>query len=431
MASNARRVVITGVGLVTPLGIGVEENWAGVKALRTGIAHYPKDGLPPFLQYMGKVPRFELPGDISHKLLGQMKFLNRGSLLGFAASREALVHSGIDLSDTEPGRRALYVASGDTTMVGYEFMYPAMKDATGGKWQTMDHEKLNRAALDKVNPFFLLESILNNLFSFLSAYLEFMGPNTTLASHSPCGGNALELAHRSIAQGCADVALAVGCGNWITEIPLYEMEGLGVISRCRHGAASYRPFDKGRDGFIPGEGAAAILMEAADGAEKRNAQILARVGGFGNSIEPLDGRALVVPRQVSARCMREAVEEAECGLSELAFVSPHGSGSLKGDRSELRSLKEVFGDMIRDVPICGLKPYAGHLGAASDIAEVIIGVKSLHERIVPATLNFTGSEREFTDFRIASSHQSTDKRSFLSVSYGIGDQSSSVVVHVS
>ncbi|MGE5239030.1 MAG: beta-ketoacyl-[acyl-carrier-protein] synthase family protein [Chloroflexota bacterium] len=431
MASDARGVVITGAGLVTPLGLGVEENWAGVKALRTGIGHYPKDDLPPFLQYMGKVPQFDLPGDISHKLLGQMKFLNRGSLLGFAASREALIHSGIDLSGTEPGRRALYVASGDTTMVGYEFMYPAVKDATGGKWQTMDSEKLNRATLDKVNPFFLLESILNNLFSFLSAYLEFMGPNTTLASHSPCGGNALELAHRSIARGSADVALAVGCGNWITEIPLYEMQGLGVISRCRLGAASYRPFDKGRDGFIPGEGAAAILMEASDVAEKRKARVLARVGGFGNSIEPPDGRALVVPRQVSARCMREAVEEAECGLSDLAFVCPHGSGSLKGDRSELRSLREVLGGKMRDVPVCGLKPYTGHLGAASDIAEVIFSVKALHEHIVPATLNFTESEREFSDFRITSHHQSTSERSFLSISYGIGGQSSSVVVHVS
>jgi 3-oxoacyl-[acyl-carrier-protein] synthase II len=263
MSFKEREVVITGMGLMTPLGIGVEENWENIKTMKTGIGFYPQDEVPRSLQYMGKVREFEIEKDIPHKLIGQMKFLNRGSLLGFGAAREAISQSAVHVADVPPGRRALYIASGDTTKVGYDFIYPAVKDGTHGQWQEVDFEALNRSTVDKVNPFFLLESICNNLFSFLSAFYELMGPNTTLASHSPHGGNALELACRSIQHGKADMALAVGCGNWITEIPRYEMEGLGILSRCRNGTHSYRPLDRKRDGFIPGEGGAALLVEAA------------------------------------------------------------------------------------------------------------------------------------------------------------------------
>ncbi len=426
---DKRAVVVTGMGLITPLGNGVEENWENLKAMKTGIAHYPQEGLPGFLQYMGKAREFEIERNIPPKLLGQLKFLNRGSLLGFAAAREALFHSGMRVADIPSARRALFIASGDTTKVGYDFMYPAIKEGTGGKWREMDREKLNTSALDKVNPFFLLESIMNNLFSFLSAFLEFMGPNTCLASHSPCGGNALELACRSIGQGNADIAIAVGCGNWITEIPLIELEGLGILSRCRDGIHSFRPFDKKRDGFIPGEGGAAIFLEAAEIAKKRGAKVLGTIEGFGNCIEFANDRGLSVPSKVSSRSIAFALKETGCDLSDLAFICPHGSGSQKGDRSELRSVVEVVGSG-ENVPICGMKPYTGHLGAASDVAEVIFGIKAVREKIAPATLNFTACEKDFETLKISGSHQRCDRDRFLSVSYGIGGQSSSVVVRV-
>ena len=149
--------------------------------------------------------------------------------------------------------------------------------------------------MDKVNPFFLLESISNNLFSFLSAALEFMGPNTSLASFSPSGAEALELACRRISAGQADVALAVGCCCWITEIPMYEMEGLGILSRCKHGPASFKPLDRARDGFIPAEGGAAVLVEDGERAIGPRRRILAEIKGNGNCIEPPAGKGLSVP----------------------------------------------------------------------------------------------------------------------------------------
>jgi 3-oxoacyl-[acyl-carrier-protein] synthase II len=191
---SAREVVITGIGLYTPLGNNIETNWGNLKAGQTGLSTISREdgqsqerGLPNFLLYKGKVLQLDIPENIPPKLYNQMKFLNRGSLLGFCAAHEAVSKSGVDLQDTQPDRRALYIASGDFTNVGYDFMYPAIKDGTGGTWRNIDTEKLNTATLDKVNPFFLLESIHNNLFSFLSAFFEFMGPNTSMASLSPCG----------------------------------------------------------------------------------------------------------------------------------------------------------------------------------------------------------------------------------------------------
>lgn len=423
-----REVVITGAGLVTPLGNNVSESWEKMKAMDTGIGHYPKDEAPAFLQYLGKVRGFEVPADIPHKLLSQMKFLNRGSLLGFGSAIEAVKQSGINLSDILPERRALYIASGDFTKVGYDFMYPATKDGTGGKWEEMDFEKLNQSTIDKVNPFFLLESIYNNLFSFLSAFFEFMGPSTSLASLSPCGGQALEMACRSIKQGKADVAMAVGCGNWITEIPLYEVEGLGLLSKCKNGSGSFRPFDKDRDGFIAGEGGAALFLESSETARARGAEILARIKGFGDCIEFSHGQGLSIAHDVTKRSMKMALEDAESSIDDVAFVIPHGSGTQKGDRSELSSVKSILGSKETGVPVCGLKPYTGHMGAASDIAEIIFGIKAAKEKVVPATLNFNKTDKEFSGLKISGSQQECNSDHFLSVSYGIGGQSSSVVV---
>jgi 3-oxoacyl-[acyl-carrier-protein] synthase II len=427
MEKRERDVVITGMGLITPLGIDVLENRDNFKALRTGIKQHNENDMPVFLQFMGKVERPISADNVPQKLLGQMKFLNRGSLLGFAAAREAMAGIGDSIAAVDPGRRSLYIAAGDTTKVGYDFMYPATKQNLG---KPIDYEKLNRSILDKVNPFFLLESINNNLFSFLSAYLGFMGTSTSLGIHSPCGGNALELAWRSIRAGRADIAMAVGCGNWLTEIPMYEMDGIGLLSRCKSGNASFKPFDKKRDGFIPAEGGAALLLESAESADKRGAKVLGRLKGFGNAIEFINSSGLNVPPLVSLKCMQSALQDASFSPEDIAFIIPHGSGSQKGDYSELKSIVELYGSIEKSAPVCGMKPYTGHMGAASDIAELILGIAAINEKIVPATLNFEKTENEFAGLKISNRHQPCDKNSFLSVSYGIGGQSSSVVVQV-
>lgn len=420
--------MVTGMGLVTPLGNGVEANWRGVLAGRTGIERHERVGGPEYLQFFGQVEELERPDDIPANLAGQVRFLNRGAVLGFEAAKQAVESSNIDLSTVPRERRSLFLASGDLTKIGCEFMHPALQDATKHAGKAADLYALNKSLMDKVNPFFLLESISNNLFSFLSAVYEFMGPNTSLASLSPCGAHALELACRRINSGDADVALAVGCGCWITEIPMYEMNGLGILSKCRHGPASFRPLDRARDGFIPAEGGAAILVEDNERASARGARILAEIKGHGNRIEVPKGKGLSVPEQISKNSINDALEEGAVEVRDLAFICPHGSGTRKGDRSELNSIAGITGAAKNVVPVCALKAYTGHMGAASDICEVILGIEAINEGVVPGTLNFSKAEAGFEGMEISASTREAGGRCFLSVSYGIIGQCSSVLI---
>jgi 3-oxoacyl-[acyl-carrier-protein] synthase II len=426
--SSSNRVVVTGMGLVTPLGKGVETNWKSVLAGKTGIERYERPGSPENLQFYGRVEGVERPEGIPSKLAGQVRFLNRGAVLGFEAAMEAVGSSGIDLATVPRERRSLFLASGDLTKTGCEFMHPALKDATRHGGKSADPFVLNKSLMDKVNPFFLLESISNNLFSFLSAALEFMGPNTSLASFSPCGAHTLELACRRIGTGEADIALAVGCCCWITEIPMFELDGLGILSKCKHGPASFRPLDRGRDGFIPGEGGAAILVEDRDRAIARGANILAEIKGNGNCIEVPGGKGLTVPAAISKNAIGECLREGSADVRDLAFVCPHGSGTRKGDRSELGSMQAIFDAEGVSVPVCALKAYTGHMGAASDLCEVILGVEAVNEGVVPGTLNFSATESAFDSIEISASTRKAGGKSFVSVSYGIIGQCSTVLV---
>ena len=426
---NDREVVVTGVGLVTPLGTGVEQNWEKLKKRATGISPQRQDAVPNWLAYCGKVSDFELPS-VPGSNAAQFKFLNRGARLGFAAAHQAMEQTLAGAQSVPVGRRALYVASGDFSKIGYEFFYPATREEATGKTRVRDWAQFNQNALTQVTPFFLLESIANNLFSFLSACYDFKGANTSLASLSPYGSQALDLAYRAIQSGAADVALAVGYGNWIDEIPVCELEGLGLLSRCDRAAESFRPFDRLRDGFIPAEGGAAVFLEAEELAKQRGRMVLAKIRGSGNCIEFSDGGGFSVPPRVTERSMRMALAASRCEVEELGFIIGHGSGTLKGDRSELRSLQALTASTTARIPVCALKAYTGHMGAASDITEIVLGIQAARDGMAPATLNFAEAEKEFSRLALAATHQPCTGDCFLSVSYGLGGQSSAVVVSV-
>ncbi|MFH1177934.1 MAG: beta-ketoacyl synthase N-terminal-like domain-containing protein [Acidobacteriota bacterium] len=418
-------MAITGMGLITPLGRGVAANWAEVATGRTGLRLEADDGRPLFMRCLGRVVAADPPGDLPPRLAKEAKFVNRGGILGLIAAAEAVAQANLPAS-VAPADRGLVLATGDLSRVGYEYFYPATRLATGGTFRTLDCEKLNRATMDLVSPFILLESLANNPYSLLTAALGFMGPGTCLAGHSPSGSHALELAFRTVRHGRARAALAVGCGSWLAPIPLLELAGLGVLSKCRRGVTSYRPFDRQRDGFIAGEGGAALLLEAPEEARRRGARVLAMVEGTGNRAEVAGD--LRVGAKVTLGAMRAALGEAGVAASELGFLCPHGSGTRRGDRAERSSLATLLGAAAAAVPVCALKPFTGHMGAASDLAEVILGVMAAAHGVVPATLNFSAGDAGREALRIAAHPQPCPRPRFLSASYGAAGQASAVVV---
>jgi 3-oxoacyl-[acyl-carrier-protein] synthase II len=419
-------VVITGLGLISSLGKSAEINWEEVLKGHTGLAPVPALDEIEKPIYGGQVKEASLPDDLSPKIMNQSKFLNRGGQLGFLAAQEAFQMAAWTESDPPPRERAMYVATGDMTMVGYDFFYSALKEATGGTFRNIDQIRLNKAAIEKVNPFYLLESLNNNPFSFLTAIFNFMGPGTSLASQSPSGSHALEMAYRSIRTGRSTVAMAVGSGSWINEVAFFELEGLGLLSRGRQGIQSYRPLNAKRDGFLPGEGGAALILESLAGARARGARIYGRILGVGNTTQA--SPRLNVPDQVTLKSMEEALKEGRCHPGDLGFICPHGSGTIKGDRSEMLSLSTLLGPACEDVPICALKAYTGHMGAASDLGEVILSLLALEQGLVPGTLHFETPEPAFSSLRISNQAQPCSKARFLSVSYGLGGQASAVLI---
>ena len=418
-----RTVAITGVGLISALGRGAASHWDAVAAGRCGVTADGDPAHPAWIRWAGRVVKVTLPEGLDPKLLGQAKFLNRGAVLGLAAAWDAAREAA--LPETMPAsRRALYVATGDFTMADCAFLYPAVRDASGGRFRELDAERLNRAAVDKVNPFFLLESIANNPFSFVSAALRCMGPGTSLSSQSPSGGHALELGYRAVRTGRADAAVVVGSGAWVAPVPLLEMKELGLLSAALAGAASFRPFDRRRDGFLAGDGGAALVLEPLESARARGAGVWGVIRGVGNTSGTCSH--LGVPPRVTLTAMREALTEAGVPPAALGFVCPHGSGTRQGDRSEAAALREILDGA--PVPVCALKPYTGHLGAGSDVGEVVLGLTAAAHGIVPATLHFTAAGPDCGELALAGTPQPCAGPVFLSASYGLGGQAAAVVV---
>lgn len=424
MALESKGVAITSIGIISPLGLGLKENLEGLLNQKTGINSNCVVGSKTL--HFGRV-NLQIKPPQDKGLASQFKFLNRGGQLAFVVACETMNEQNISL--IPPEDRAFFLATGDLTNAG-EFMYSTFKVVLDQRAKDIDQRKLNKTAINKVNPFFLLESIANNPFSLISAYFELMGENTTVASLSPCGGLALELAARTIRQGRAKIALVIASGSWINPVKLFEMDGLGLLSTCKRGIYSYAPFDKKRDGFLPSEGAAALLIEDEESARQRGARIYGRVWVCKSMCDVTSDTVMTVPRAMTKKVIAHAIREAGLELDQLAFICAHGSGSVKGDRSELKSLEELFDETKTALPVCALKPYTGHMGAASDLADMILSMESLRRGLIPKTLNFTKSDREFEDIPITREAIKTDKRFFMSVSNGLGNLSVATIVEV-
>jgi 3-oxoacyl-(acyl-carrier-protein) synthase len=249
-----------------------------------------------------------------------------------------------------------------------------------------------------------------------------------MSSLSSCGSQALESCERAVRWGEADAGLVVGCGNWIDVYIRFELDGLGILSRARTGADSYRPFDRRRDGFFPAEGAAVLVLEAAETARERGARPLGRILGTGNFQEVSSKDQLSIPAKSIPRACRSAMNGAEIPPEELSFILAHGSGTRKGDECELRGLKDYLGENAGRVPLAGWKPYTGHMGSASDLGELILGLYALEEGVLPPTPGFEQSDREFAEMNIPATECRIGGKAFLSLSHGLGGQSSATLM---
>jgi 3-oxoacyl-(acyl-carrier-protein) synthase len=423
---NERMPAITGVGAISSLASTLEQHWTRILQRETGIRALGGEDLPRGLRYAGRVDDDALPVDTPSDVLKQGRLISPSSRLGLRAVDEAVRGSGLDLFGIAPARKALYIGSADYSKSGYSDFYPSLREA--GADGVVDAERVNRGALHTVDPFFLLQALTNNLVAFVSRRYQLQGPNTTLASHSPCGLQALDLAVRSLLQDQADVAIVVGTCVWSRFVSLFDLDALGQLSRCRAGWSSFRPFDGRRDGFIAGDGAAALVLERPEQARARGARVLGRVRSVASFTDVSETGGLGVSIETIRRTVTTALDAAGLRPKDLAFITPHGLGTRKGDRIELSALATILDADHAATPISGMKPYTGYLGAASDLAEIAIAIIGLTNGLAPATLNFRTPEAGFEQLDIITEHRRVRARHVVSMSQGFGGQSLAVVL---
>jgi|UniRef100_A0A7C5AMM9 3-oxoacyl-[acyl-carrier-protein] synthase II len=423
-----RRVVVTGVGMITSMGLDAPTVWRKLLAGQSGIRHLrhvdqefvtryraPED----FPLIAGEVTDFDLKEilqarkkNLTKEDLKQVKYTDRFTQFALAASLEAIQDSGLNLEEEDPERCGVIIASG---MGGV------------GSWEE-SMIRLLEEGVRRVSPFLVPKMIPNLAAGNVSISFKAKGPNIALSTACAAGSHALGMAYRSIQLGEADLMAAGGSEAAVTMLTItgfYRMGALATGYNDNPEAAS-RPFDINRNGFVMSEGAGIVVLEELDHALARGAKIYAELVGFGMTG---DAYHITDPHVEGAtRCILMALKDADITPDEIDYVNPHATATPVGDKNEVKALLSIFRDERRRPLVSGTKSMTGHLLGAAGAVEAIFTVLSIKEGIVPPTINLTevDPECEGLDY-VPHQARRADIRYALSNSFGFGGTNASLV----
>ena len=423
-----RRVVVTGVGMVTSMGLDVPTVWKNLLAGESGVIKLSR--FDPALMERYRVPEdFPVIGGVLENFdlkeilqarkdvvtkedLKQIKYTDRFTQFALAASMEAVHDSGLNLEVEDPERAGVIIASG---MGGVS------------SWEE-GVQKLLAEGVRRVSPFLVPKMIPNLAAGNVSIRFKAKGPNIALSTACAAGAHAIGLAYRSIQLGEADLMAAGGTEAAVTILTLtafYRMGALAVGFNDRPGAAS-RPFDVHRCGFVMSEGSGIMVLEELDHALARNADIYAEIVGFGMSG---DAYHITDPDKEGAkRCIQLAMKDGGVTPADIDYVNPHATATPVGDRNESLALKEIFGEAAPRLLVSGTKSMTGHLLGAAGAVEGIFCILSIKNGMVPPTINLDEVDPDCAglDF-VRNQARAADIRYALSNSFGVGGTNAALV----
>jgi 3-oxoacyl-[acyl-carrier-protein] synthase II len=410
-ANGRRRVVISGMGAVTPNGHTIDETWANIRAGRSGIAHVEGFDMPEgTVNIAGQVKNFD-PTEYLDKRT--VRKTDRFAHLAVAAASQAVADADLDIA-------------ADAARIGC-----SMGTGIGGlRTQEVAHAKLFEAGPDRLNPFWVTALIANMGAAEVSMALGTRGPLTTECTACAASGMSLGNATMYIRAGMADVMLAGGVEAPIAPLALGGFGTMRALSRRTddpEGAS--RPFDAGRDGFILSEGSAVLILEELERARARGARIYAEVLGYGMSS---DAHHVTEPDPVGtnpARAMTMAMEDAGVTPADIGYVNAHGTSTPAGDAAETRALKIAFGDEeAARIPISSTKSETGHLLGATGAVEVAVTALAMRDRFLPPTINLTDPDPECDLDYIPNVGREADVKVAVSNSFGFGGHNAVLVL---
>ncbi len=407
---DKRRVVVTGTGLVTPLGTGTEKSWKGFTEGRSGIrkiTHFDSSSL--LCQIAGEVPDFEIDRFIEIK---EQKKMDRFIQLGLAASVMAVEDSGLQITESNAERIGTIVGAGMGGLPAIE-RYSKLLDEKGYK---------------KVSPFFIPMTIINLAAGQISIRFGAKGPNSAVATACASGSHAIGDSFKIIKRGDADVMITGGSESVITPLGIVGFDVMKALSRRNsEPEKASRPFDRDRDGFIMGEGAGIMVIEELEHALKRGAKIYAEIIGYGLNSDAYHITSPSPDGEGATRCMNSALKDAGIRPEEVHYINAHGTSTKYGDEIETAAIKKVCGEHAYKIAVSSTKSMTGHLLGASGGVEGVICVLSIINQIAPPTINLenpdTGCDLDY----VPNKARQLDINVAMSNSFGFGGTNACIV----
>lgn len=405
-----RRVVVTGLGMVSPLGLTVEESWAGIIAGKSGVglieAFDAKD-------YASRIVAAVKNFDVSPYM--DPKEARRNDLFiqfGVAAAQQALVDSGLVVSEDNAERIGVLIGSGIGGLPGIEQMRDVVT-ASGPR---------------KISPFFIPGVIINMVAGLVSIKFGLKGPNFSIVSACTTANHNIGTAARMISYGDADVVLTGGAEMATTSLGVGGFAALRALStRNDEPEKASRPWDRDRDGFVLGEGAGVLVLEAYESAKARGAKIYAELAGFGMSA---DGYHITSPDEEGrgfVSSMRNALRDAALQPDAIDYINAHGTSTPTGDVIEASAIKQTFGEHAQQLAVSSTKSMTGHLLGAAGAIEAIFSVLAIRDQICPPTINLDNPDEGCDLNFVPHTAQKRQIHAVLSNSFGFGGTNGSLI----
>lgn len=407
---SRRRVVITGLGMLSPLGNTVADSWQGILAGRSGIGLIEHMDLSAYAtRFGGSVKGFDVEQYLSAK---EARKLDLFIQYGLAASFQAVRDAGLEVTDANRERIGVAMGSGIGGLTNIE----------------NNCRSLIEQGPRRISPFFVPGSIINMVSGFLSIHLGIQGPNYAIATACTTGTHCIGMAARNIAYGEADVMIAGGSEMAACGLGLGGFGAARALStRNDEPTRASRPWDKGRDGFVLSDGAGALVLEELEHARARGATIYAELVGFGMSGDAFHMTSPPDDGAGAARCMRNALRDAGLNADQVQYINAHGTSTPAGDLAEAAAVKSVFGDHAYRVAVSSTKSMTGHLLGAAGTVEAIFSVLAIRDQVAPPTINLEepdeGCDLDFVPHQARSMPIDV----VLSNSFGFGGTNGSLV----
>ncbi|KRQ87869.1 3-oxoacyl-[acyl-carrier-protein] synthase 2 [Caloramator mitchellensis] len=397
-----RRVVITGLGAVTPIGNNVADFWKSIKEGKCGIDIIKSFDTESFkVKVAAEVKDFDAAEFLDRK---ESKRMDRFCQFAMVAADEAIKDSNIDLEKIDKNRFGVVIGSGI------------------GGLSTIEKENtnLNQKGPNRVAPLFIPMAIVNMASGNVAIKYGAKGICSSVVTACASGTNAIGEAFRYIQMGYADVLIAGGAEAPITPLALAGFTNLTALTNSNEPNKACTPFDLNRSGFVMGEGAGILLLEELEHAVKRGAKIYGEVTGYGFTCDAYHMTAPSPDAEGAARAIEQAINDADVALEEISYINAHGTSTPLNDKLETDAIKKVFGELAYKVPISSTKSMTGHLLGAAGAIEAIISIKAIEEGYIPATIGYETKDPECDLDYVPNQGRKQDINCVISNSFGFG-----------